>query len=518
MGFYIRKSIRVGPLRFNLSKSGIGVSTGIPGFRVGIGPRGTYVHIGRSGLYYRQTLSTPTSGHEKFDSPLSEDTSVPPNTHGPMSAIRSGCVTEMVDTNSAALLSEIEKKRTRIVWWPFMLFSALIVLTLLLLGSVTLWLTIPCVVLVIVGTVTVHQYDQLKKSVVLMYDLEGPSLDSYQRLFAAVNELAQCGAAWHLTAQGDVYDPKYHAGAGHLVNRRRLAVGYQDPPYVKTNLSVPFLPIGENSLYLLPDRVLVYASQGVGAVDYKALNLSAETTPFIEEDNVPHDAKVIDHTWQYVNKNGGPDRRFNNNRQIPICQYEELRITSTTGIREILQLSRLGISDNLRSAIRDTVQSIKIAETAEFERKAREVQFRQQRIQEAMGQVAIVTVQPTPQMLQAALFEVLCCIMVADGRASTKEKAAIRDVMTKIHSGWTDADCNIRFDAFIDEIKMRGYPFTLQKAMSRLPMFKGTERENTLRKCIDMVANVDGKPAERELCQRIRDSFAAAKPNDTKIE
>jgi hypothetical protein len=29
MGFYLRKSISVGPLRFNLSKSGIGVSAGV---------------------------------------------------------------------------------------------------------------------------------------------------------------------------------------------------------------------------------------------------------------------------------------------------------------------------------------------------------------------------------------------------------------------------------------------------------------------------------------------------------
>ena len=57
MGFYVRKSVRVGPFRFNLSKSGIGVSTGVPGFRVGTGPRGTYVHLGRGGLYFARLLA-----------------------------------------------------------------------------------------------------------------------------------------------------------------------------------------------------------------------------------------------------------------------------------------------------------------------------------------------------------------------------------------------------------------------------------------------------------------------------
>lgn len=61
MGFYLRKSLSVGPFRFNLSKSGIGLSTGIKGFRVGTGPRGNYVHMGRSGIYFRQTLPSSSS-------------------------------------------------------------------------------------------------------------------------------------------------------------------------------------------------------------------------------------------------------------------------------------------------------------------------------------------------------------------------------------------------------------------------------------------------------------------------
>ncbi|MFT4587928.1 MAG: hypothetical protein ACI9VS_000707 [Candidatus Binatia bacterium] len=58
MGFYLRKSFRAGPIRFNLSKSGIGVSAGVRGARVGVGRRGTYVHGGRHGLYYRKQLSS----------------------------------------------------------------------------------------------------------------------------------------------------------------------------------------------------------------------------------------------------------------------------------------------------------------------------------------------------------------------------------------------------------------------------------------------------------------------------
>jgi len=34
--------------------------------------------------------------------------------------------------------------------------------------------------------------------------------------------------------------------------------------------------------------------------------------------------KVIGYTWQYVNKDGGPDRWFANNPQIPIASYEQV--------------------------------------------------------------------------------------------------------------------------------------------------------------------------------------------------
>ncbi|MFA5566204.1 MAG: DUF4236 domain-containing protein [Acidimicrobiia bacterium] len=57
MGFYFRKSKKLGPLRINLSKSGVGVSTGVKGFRVSTGPRGTQVHAGRDGVYYRKKLN-----------------------------------------------------------------------------------------------------------------------------------------------------------------------------------------------------------------------------------------------------------------------------------------------------------------------------------------------------------------------------------------------------------------------------------------------------------------------------
>lgn len=60
MTFYIRKAFRLGLLRINLSRSGLGLSAGVKGLRIGSGPRGSYVTGGRGGLYFRHNLGIPS--------------------------------------------------------------------------------------------------------------------------------------------------------------------------------------------------------------------------------------------------------------------------------------------------------------------------------------------------------------------------------------------------------------------------------------------------------------------------
>ena len=60
MGWNYRKSVNLGcGMRLNFSKSGVGISGGVKGFRVSKGPRGTrlYASIPGTGLYYTKNLS-----------------------------------------------------------------------------------------------------------------------------------------------------------------------------------------------------------------------------------------------------------------------------------------------------------------------------------------------------------------------------------------------------------------------------------------------------------------------------
>lgn len=82
MPFYLRKSFSFGPLRINLSKSGLGASAGVTGARVGIGPKGKYLHAGRGGLYFRKSLNEPKEADEARSEAAVEETETRPRKDG----------------------------------------------------------------------------------------------------------------------------------------------------------------------------------------------------------------------------------------------------------------------------------------------------------------------------------------------------------------------------------------------------------------------------------------------------
>jgi hypothetical protein len=81
MNLFYRKALHLGPLRLNLSKSGLGASVGVTGARVGVDAKGKgYVAGGRNGIYFRETLETASLRGDAVP-PLAP--SEPPRSLGP---------------------------------------------------------------------------------------------------------------------------------------------------------------------------------------------------------------------------------------------------------------------------------------------------------------------------------------------------------------------------------------------------------------------------------------------------
>jgi uncharacterized protein DUF4236 len=346
VGFYIRKALNFGPLRLNFSRSGLGASVGIKSARIGTGPRGRYIHLGRGGLYYRQTLGSSHS-ERRLNAPLFDQA---PATEDPQEIASSSAIA-MRDSSSAELLQELNRVQRR---WDFAPITAVagIAITLWALSVYQGWwwwtLSLLCFA---GGTIYARHIDVLKGTAILHYSLEDEASQAFGHLKAAFDQLERCQAVWHVDAAGHTSDWKRNAGVNTLTKRSSTRTDSSLPPKVQCNIKVPLLKAGRTRLYFFPDRLLVYNWGGVGAVSYDSLKAEAGQIRFVESGSVPGDATQVGTTWRFVNKKGGPDRRFNNNRQFPVMLYGELLLTSPAGVKELFEMSMPAAAFAVASAL-----------------------------------------------------------------------------------------------------------------------------------------------------------------------
>jgi uncharacterized membrane protein YhaH (DUF805 family) len=267
-----------------------------------------------------------------------------------MVAIESAPVSAMQDTSAAELLSELNSKANRPTYWYWTAVASLIPLWYVYFTEPD-WLAFISATFPLALTLYTAIRDTVAKTSVLFYELDSANESAFEALHQAFHMLAECQKAWRIDAEAAVHNGKYHAGAAAVVRRKDAQFGKGLPPMVKSNLEVPYVKSGTTSLYYMPDRVLVYSPEGIGAVSYKDLQVSGQPRQFIEDGAVPGDAEVVGHTWRYVNKNGGPDRRFKDNRQLPVALYEELAFRSSSGLNELYQLSKHSLTARVRTEI-----------------------------------------------------------------------------------------------------------------------------------------------------------------------
>ena len=320
---------------------------GVKGFRIGTGPHGHYIHAGRNGFYYRSSLgrhrSQPQSGSRL---PAAQMPGV-----GPHQAVETGNILEMVDADAASILNSINEKISKIGVWPFgVVASAVISLILWSSGPDLYPIALPALLLGAGITYYLYHRDETRLTTVLMYDLEDVAVKVFQKFTEDFDELASCRKAMNIDTEGIIYDWKRHGGAAYEVKSGPAHFGYGTPKRIKTNVSVPFISGGLNTVYFFPDLVLICQKQRVGGLDYRNVSIQFHNQAFQEREAVPVDAMVIGQTWRFVRRDGGPDRRFNNNRQIPIVNYQAMILSGPGNFQKVLYLSKNMVRDRFLAA------------------------------------------------------------------------------------------------------------------------------------------------------------------------
>lgn len=137
--------------------------------------------------------------------------------------------------------------------------------------------------------------------------------------------MVKCQRIWEVLKSQGGYDRKYNAGCNVQVSRKSIRVLNSLPFPFKANVNGYAICLNDRKFVFLPDCVYMIQGSEFKALHYEHIKWQVGTTRFVES-NAPSDARIVGQTWQYVNKKGGPDRRFSCNPQLYECLYGEFEV------------------------------------------------------------------------------------------------------------------------------------------------------------------------------------------------
>lgn len=345
MGFRFRKSISLGGgFKINLSKSGIGYSWGTKGYRISSTARGTtrrtysipgtgisYVNEtgGRNGNHNRNQSQQRNQAQNRIERPSQRKTPQMTYEQAIDREIESADISRFMEAEEGTI-SDAMERTIRINW----------------IGTILMWglLFVPVspvlVLIPIVGAVLkIAAYTA--GCVTLEYSLDPEKEDEHTRRIDAWQLLAEGKKEWQVLSE-QINNRKVSAGAERKTKRVVCKIQKGHPFFIKTNVDTIQVDLhNKEQLIILPDKVLFVRRCKVGMIDYADFRISVSSVRFVERDPVPKDAQVVDQTWQFVNKNGTPDQRYKNNKQIPVCLYGQVFLRSSSGLNVELQISNV---------------------------------------------------------------------------------------------------------------------------------------------------------------------------------
>lgn len=355
MGFRFRKSLNLGGgFRINFSKSGIGYSFGGKGFRYTKTAHGTT----------RTTLSIPGTGVSWVQENNNRNKNIPiqkfsqPDDFSSYYLYSIQNADDIISADRELFVATIKRfiRLNRLFSWVSMLLFCIYCISIFQYSQniitseapiiISLWLLI----FSIIGKI-IYRFDARVKAI---YQLDAEGSYRTSHIDAAINCLKSCSAIWQINDFFSV-SSRRNAGASRTVGMTKLSIKRKKPYFLRTNVNCYYIKLKSEKLYLLPDTILIVKKRKLGSIAMSDLNITVSETRFVEN-IAPKDAEIVDHTWQYVNNNGTPDKRFKNNWQRPVCRYGVLDFQAPGGFHTRLYLSKIQAAIQFNYIVSELIQ------------------------------------------------------------------------------------------------------------------------------------------------------------------
>ncbi|OQA93089.1 MAG: hypothetical protein BWY24_00730 [Microgenomates group bacterium ADurb.Bin219] len=161
-------------------------------------------------------------------------------------------------------------------------------------------------------------------------------------------EMMSSEKIWDITYAEGVDRAKARTMAQTATKRTPLHTKDRDIEFVKSDLPYLLLPNANGpDLFFFPTFLILFKDNvDFGIFDIRDINFRLKLTAYIEEESVPKDTEIVQHTWKKTNKDGSRDKRFNNNYQIPVVKYGDMGINSESGLDESFMFSNFDAFSN----------------------------------------------------------------------------------------------------------------------------------------------------------------------------
>lgn len=364
MGFRFRKSFNLGlGFKVNLSKSGIGYSWGVPGFRITKTAKGktrkNYSIPGTGIGYVEETSNKKRNINQTV---IEEKHYQPKNDNSPIYDSTMYSNVEDIETGKIKNFQPAEYKgflfRLNSLFFfknlTLFLFIGLSLFYFFYESSTTVFFDVAVISLLVY--ILLKIFGKVKIEYSFMDDLE----KSYNEYVDIWKEVKKSNNIWQVYRTAKVIDAKNNYGAKNAIERDKLKISFRLPWYLKCNINAPVLYFKKVILILLPDKVLIINKLRAGAVNQRNVIMKFYNQGFIEDEVNPKDSEIITHQWLHPNQKGGPDHRFSDNKQLPVYRYSYVDINSPEGINEQIMISNTKICDRLNTFYQEYKKSFNL--------------------------------------------------------------------------------------------------------------------------------------------------------------
>lgn len=160
-------------------------------------------------------------------------------------------------------------------------------------------------------------------------DINLSDIDKHQfsKICDSFENLLECQKIWIITSS--VRNTQLKSSASTSVNRKVVTFDMGVFNYIKSAFDIPILrDEGGVTYYIYPQFII----KAISFCDFQVFSketvrIDYSNQRFIEDETPPSESEIVDYTYQYVNKNGGPDKRFSYNPRFPVVMYGKLEIS-----------------------------------------------------------------------------------------------------------------------------------------------------------------------------------------------